>query len=146
MISIEFPPPDFRTRPAAGGRMEIFDGIRRSWVRLSPEEWVRQNFLQWLMQVKRYPKSLLAVEKEVRLGELKKKFDILVYDRDHRPWMMVECKAMEVELTEKVLLQVLRYNMALPSAILVITNGRQCHALSIRDGGAEWLEELPEHA
>jgi hypothetical protein len=146
MIRIDFPPPDFRTRTAVGGGMEIFDVVRRAWVRLSPEEWVRQNFLQWLIHVRHYPASLIAVEKEVMLGELKKKFDILVYDRQHRPWMMIECKAMDVELTEKVLMQVLRYNLAVPASVLVITNGRHCHALSVSDGAGVWLDELPDHA
>ncbi len=102
MIKIEYPEYIYKIREEAGKEL-IFDVLRKSWVRLTPEEWVRQNFLQYLVLVKKYPSSLIAVEKELMLGELKKRFDILVYDFNHRPWMMVECKAMEIALDEKVL-------------------------------------------
>ena len=83
MIKIEYPPyqPKIKTEE---GREMIFDEVRRRWVVLTPEEWVRQNFLQYLVQVMKYPASLIAVEKEIRLGELKKRFDIVVYDADTR--------------------------------------------------------------
>ncbi|MEI9943045.1 MAG: type I restriction enzyme HsdR N-terminal domain-containing protein [Chitinophagaceae bacterium] len=87
------------------------------------EEWVRQNFIQYLIQVKKYPSSLIALEKMIELGELKKRFDILVYDTDHKPWMIVECKASSVELNETVLHQLLRYNISMPAEYLIITNG-----------------------
>ena len=72
--------------------------------------------------------ELIAVEKEIQLGELKKRFDILVYDRDHKPWMLIECKAGEIKLDEKVLYQVLRYNISMPANFLVITNGQFTYA------------------
>ena len=111
--------------------MEVFDSVRRKWVRLTPEEWVRQNVLEWMTGIKAYPASLIAVEKEVRLGPLTKKFDILVYDNSHNPWLMVECKSMDVPVTEKVLMQVLRYRMSVPAGVLVVTNGIETHALAL---------------
>jgi hypothetical protein len=143
MIKIAFPEPAFRTRSHEGGT-ELFDEIRKSWVRITPEEWVRQNFIQWLIEVKKYPASLIAVEKLLMLGELKKRFDILVYNKKHQPWMMIECKAPEVNLSEKTIMQILRYNMAIPVSFIVITNGHYCYAASIMDGKAKWLNELPE--
>lgn len=125
MISINYPPHEFRLKNDEGKDF-IFDEWRRIWVRLTPEEWVRQNFLNYLVRVKGYPASLIAVEKEIQLGELKKRFDILVYDRNHGPWMLVECKAMGVALTGEVLQQVLRYGMVMPAVFLVITNGNHC--------------------
>lgn len=122
MVKVEFPKFDFRIKEEQGKEL-IFDEIRKQWVRLTPEEWVRQNFIQYLIQTKNYPSVLIAVEKEVKLGELKKRFDILVYNQQHQPWMMIECKAMEVQLTEEVLQQVLRYNISVPVEYLVITNG-----------------------
>src|SRR5260221_12305849 len=110
MIRIEYPTPQFRIKNEEGKEM-IFDGLRKLWVRLTPGEWVRQNFLQYLLQVKQYPAALIAVEKEIRLGELTKRFDILVYNSKHEPWLMVECKGMAIALTEEVLQQVLRYNI-----------------------------------
>lgn len=146
MLRVDYPRPDFRTRLRQDGVCEVFDGIRRAWVRLSPEEWVRQNFIRFLSGVRGYPLPMMAVEREIRLGTLRKKFDILVYDGSHRPWMMVECKAEDVSLTEDVLMQILRYHMALPVPFLVITNGDECHAVHIRDGQAEWLDDWPEYA
>ncbi|HQW94117.1 MAG TPA: type I restriction enzyme HsdR N-terminal domain-containing protein, partial [Ferruginibacter sp.] len=100
MIKIEYPPyqPKIKKDPAFNGRQAdrefIFDEFRKRWVVLTPEEWVRQNFLQYLTQVKKYPASLIAVEKEIKTGELKNRFDIVVYDGNTKPWMMVECKEM----------------------------------------------------
>jgi hypothetical protein len=104
---------------------------------------VRQNFLQYLLQVKQYPASLTAVEKEIRLGELKKRFDILVFDAHHQPWLMVECKGMEVALNDSVLQQVLRYNIAVPVPYLVITNGSGCFAYIRKNNQLEVLDALP---
>src|SRR4029079_850377 len=102
MIRIEYPAWPFRIKKETEKEF-IFDEFRKQWLRLTPEEWVRQNFLQYLLQVKKYPASLTAVEKEIRLGELKKRFDILVYDNQHQPWLMVECKGMDVQLNQVVL-------------------------------------------
>lgn len=144
MIRIDFSEPSLRIRSGEEGRMEVFDPVRRQWVRLTPEEWVRQNMIHWMVEVKGYPVSLMAVEKEFMLGTLRKKFDILVYDTGHNPWLLVECKAMDVPVTERVLMQALRYRMALPAGVLVVTNGIETHALSISEGGAHWLDEWPD--
>lgn len=144
MIPIEYPSHRFRTKLEEGKEF-IFDGLRKQWLRLTDEEWVRQNFLQYLVQVKQYPVSLVAVEKEIRLGELKKRFDILVYDQSHQPWLMVECKGMDIPLTEDVLHQVLRYNIAVPVPYIVITNGRYCAGFCRLNGQLEALTDLPAH-
>lgn len=110
---------------------------------LTPEEWVRQNFLQYLIHVKKYPASLIAVEKEIRLGELKKRFDIVVHDKALKPWMVIECKEMDVPLNEMVLDQVLRYNITLQVPYLVITNGSYCMAMECTNKQLTELNELP---
>lgn len=145
MIRIDFPEHNFRVKKE-DGKDFIFDELRKVWLRLTGEEWVRQNFLQYLVQVKKYPVSLVAVEKEIRLGELKKRFDILVYDSSHQPWLMVECKGMDIPLSEEVLEQVLRYNMAVPVHYMVITNGLYCAAFCRNNGKLQPVEELPGHA
>lgn len=142
MIRIEYPSFPFRIREEEGKEL-IFDELRKVWIRLTPEEWVRQNFLQYLVQVMQYPASLIAVERELKLGELKKRFDVLVYNRQHQPWMMVECKAMEVNLDEAVLQQVLRYNIAVPVPFLVITNGHYCAGFEKRHQQLHLIEALP---
>ena len=109
----------------------------------SPEEWVRQNFLQYLILIKNYPAALIAVEKLIKLGDLKKRFDIVLYDNNHHPWMIVECKEMSVALDTKVLDQVLRYNVTLQVPYLVITNGSYCYAFEIADGQMKAIDDLP---
>ncbi len=142
MIRIDYPQHEFRTK-TEGNLDWIFDDWRKRWVRLSPEEWVRQNFLQYLVKVAKYPAALIAVEKEIYVGELKKRFDILVYDDDHQPWMLVECKAMEVALTEEVLNQVLRYSITIPSPFILITNGHHCVGWKKTTSGLTSISILP---
>lgn len=142
MLVINYPEPSFRMKKE-GDKDLLFDPLRKKWILLTPEEWVRQNFLSYLVNEKNYPASLIAVEKEIKLGELKKRFDILVYDTNHQPWMMVECKAMEIELEEKVLQQVLRYNLSIPVRYIVITNGLHGFGWERKPDGLELLTELP---
>ena len=142
MIKIEYPLHSFRIKEDSGQEL-IFDELRRSWLRLTPEEWVRQNFVQYLLQVKNYPRSYIAIEKEIQLGELRKRFDILVYDKQYAPWMMIECKEMDMELNEKVLQQLLRYNMAVPVSYLVLTNGSYCVGYEKSLGKLHLLGDLP---
>ena len=143
MILIEYPAYDFRFKQEDGKEF-IFDDLRRQWIRLTPEEWVRQNMLQYLVQVKQYPASLIAVEKEIALGEMRKRFDILVH-KASRPWMVIECKEMGSPLTEKVLRQILNYNIGLQTDFLVITNGNQTYGFALLNGKAEMIQALPEY-
>ncbi len=145
MIFINYPEPDFRFKKEAGKEF-IFDKIRKQWIQITEEEWVRQNFIHYLLAEKKYPSSLIAVEKEIRLGELSKRFDVLIYDSDHKPWMLIECKAPEIKLDEKVLEQVLRYNISIPCEYLVITNGNHTFCWKMLDGKSSLLNYLPEWA
>jgi hypothetical protein len=141
MIKIEYPAPSFRMRKEKDKDF-LFDPLRKKWLLITPEEWVRQNFVQYLIQVMKYPAALIALEKEIVLGELKKRFDILVYDPSHQPWMMIECKEMKVKMDQPVLEQVLRYNMSVPVSYIVITNGSFTYGWK-RDGEFVALENLP---
>jgi hypothetical protein len=143
MIPINYPPPGFRVK-SEQGKDVIFDECRKQWVLLTPEEWVRQNFLQYLLQVKSYPASVIAVERALKLGDLKKRFDIVVF-KNSIPWMMVECKEMEVQLNEAVIRQILNYNIALQVDYLVITNGKSTFCMHLREGSFEWLPQLPDY-
>lgn len=122
MINVQFPVPQFSIK-MKGGKHFIFDSIRRRWLRLTEEEWVRQNIVAYLVQTLGYPKESIALEKEILVNGMKKRFDILVYDNSHQPWLLVECKAPGVPLSEDVLQQALRYNLSVPVAWIVITNG-----------------------
>ena len=143
MLKIEYPPYQPKIKEEKGKEF-IFDEIRKRWVLLTPEEWVRQNFLQYLTQTKKYPASLIAIEKEIKMGELKKRFDILVYDTQTKPWMIVECKEMNVALDKTVLDQVLRYNISLNVPYLVLTNGIYCMAFNLKEKKVVEIDSLPK--
>jgi hypothetical protein len=142
MIRLDYPEPGFKIK-LENGRHHVFDGIRKTWLLLTPEEWVRQNFIQYLIEVLRYPSSLIAIEKELMLHDIKKRFDLLVYDNQHQPWMLVECKAPDVVLHDAALQQVLRYNISIPVSFLVITNGATTYAWEKVDGQLKILDSLP---
>ncbi|WP_430896978.1 MULTISPECIES: type I restriction enzyme HsdR N-terminal domain-containing protein [unclassified Paraflavitalea] len=142
MIAINYPKHDFRTKTELGKTL-IFDEWRKLWVTLSPEEWVRQHVLLYLTNTLNYPSALIAIEKELDLGGMKKRFDVLVYDRNHQPWLMIECKAMDVNLDVKVLEQVMRYGISIPAPYLVITNGSYTLGWERRDGTLVPIEQFP---
>lgn len=142
MINVQFPEPDFRTKKD-GEKRYIFDAIRKMWLLLTEEEWVRQNFVAYLIKVLHYPSALIALEKEIVLNDLKKRFDILVYDKKHKPWMMIECKAPSVMLSEDVLQQVLRYNITVPVKFIVITNGEATVGWEKKESGLKMMREMP---
>lgn len=144
MIEICYPRFDFKTKDE-GKKKFIFDPLRKKWLLLTPEEWVRQNFVQYLLHEKKYPAALIALEKEIQLGEVKKRYDLLVYDSRHHPWMLVECKAMGVKLDDSVLDQILRYHAAMPVTILIITNGILCFGFKKSSGTLVSISAIPEH-
>ncbi|MBP6431445.1 MAG: type I restriction enzyme HsdR N-terminal domain-containing protein [Ferruginibacter sp.] len=120
----------------------IFDNIRNKWIVLTPEEWVRQNFLNYLINALHYPKALIAVEKEINIGDVKKRFDIIVYNKATQPWMLIECKEMNVSLSQKVLTQIINYNVVVKANFLVLTNGVNCVAYGTSNN--ELLLQLPD--
>jgi len=145
MIKIYYPHYAFKIKEEESRKEFIFDEQRKQWVRLTEEEWVRQNFAQYLLQVKKYPSSYIAVEKKMKLGEMNKRFDILVFNKAAKPWMMIECKAMNKALDKTVLWQALHYNLAIPVKYLVITNGQQCHAYQKSVLDFEEMNVLPTY-
>ena len=142
MINISFPEPSFRLKKE-GDKEYIFDQLRKRWLLLTPEEWVRQSFIQYLTEIMQYPSSLIAQEKEIRLGDLKKRFDILIYNKKHEPWMIIECKAETVALSKETLQQALRYNISVPVEFLLITNGHTTYGWEKKEGQLHTLSELP---
>ena len=141
MIVVQYPEPKFRMKNE-NGKQYVFDTIRKIWVLLTEEEWVRQNFVNYLITKLHYPSTIIALEKEILLNDLKKRFDILVYDKNHRPWMLVECKEPKLKLSEDVLQQVLRYNISVPVEYIVITNGNATVGWK-KEKEMKLLEQLP---
>jgi hypothetical protein len=120
--ALKYPPFDVRVKNT-GGQTFIFDFIRKKWLILTPEEWVRQHLLNYLVTEKKYPVSLIAIEKEIKLNDLKKRFDVVIYNTQMKPYILIECKAPFIELNTSVIEQVLRYNLVLRSGFVMITNG-----------------------
>lgn len=143
MIKINYPSYPFKIEQKEG-REHIFDPLRKKWVRLTPEEWVRQNLLQYLLQVKAYPAALIAVEKEITVGELRKRFDILVY-KNNQPWLLIECKEMNTPVEESVFHQMLRYQSALQASFMVITNGNETRGWTVKGNEILSLDALPDY-
>lgn len=121
----------------------IFDEVRKKNVILTPEEWVRQHFIHFFIQDLSYPKGKIAIEKEFTLNGLKKRFDLLVFDKDTQPFLLLECKAQSEVLSEKVLQQCLNYNIKLAVPYLAISNGDYTHAWQITAKKIIELDRFP---
>ena len=127
-----------------GGKDQIFDPCRKKWVVLTPEEWVRQNMLQYLIQVCKYPIELIAIEKTIQLGSLNKRFDILVY-QETTPWMIIECKEAKTTLNDKTILQLLQYQQVLDARFLIASNGPTTIGAEIKMGNLHMLHQFPNY-
>jgi hypothetical protein len=134
---LNLPEYSFKITGEPGNEM-IFDRVRRKYVRLTPEEWVRQNFVQYLIQKGNYPSGLMIIEAAIKLFKTKKRVDILIHDRTARPVMMVECKADDVELDENVIEQIATYNMQFKVPYLIVTNGMVNIAVKFNDDYSAW--------
>ena len=124
----------------------VFDEIRKKWIVLTPEEWVRQHLLNHLITEKNVPASLISVEKEVNLNNTKKRYDAVVYNKTMQPVMLIECKAPEVPITETTLEQTMRYNLILGVNYLLITNGLKQFVIGVENGSGKLLKELPNYS
>ena len=142
MLQINFPEHEYKFKKQNDSTY-IFDEIRKKWLELTPEEWVRQNFVQFLIQKQKFPSACIALEKLFKLGELKKRFDIVVY-KNHIPWLLIECKKADIPLQESILKQVLIYNQVLKTNILIITNGLQSFGVRVNEKGFSILDHFPE--
>jgi predicted type IV restriction endonuclease len=130
-----------------GSRTSLFDPIRRRYVALTPEEWVRQHFVNYLCSYKGYPLSLMANEVQIQLHNTRKRCDTVVYRRDLSPLMIVEYKAPEVEITQAVFDQIMRYNMVLKVDYLVVSNGLQhyCCRMDYDKQSYTFLPDIPDY-
>lgn len=134
MIQVDFPIPDFRMRRQAG-KDQLFDPIRKKWIIITPEEWVRQNFIQYLVKSLSYPAACFAIEKSLQVGELHRRTDVVVYHQ-HNPWMLIECKEPDEALNENTLQQLLGYKSVIPCSYLVATNGNLTLGFAIETSGS----------
>jgi type I site-specific restriction endonuclease len=141
---LNLPQYSFRVRGKEGEEM-ILDTLRRKYVKLTPEEWVRQNFIQYLINEGKYPSGLLGIEVMFRFNKLKRRVDILVHDRSGKPIMIVECKSTDIKIDEEVFEQIATYNMKFKVPYLVVTNGMHHYAckMNCEESKYEYLLVIP---
>jgi hypothetical protein len=146
MRELNLPPYEIKVKEV-NGRRQIFDFLRRRYVALTPEEWVRQHFVHFLVEHKGYPKGLLGNEIELRVGEKKLRCDTLLYNKELQPQMIIEYKAPDIELTQRVFDQISVYNMLLHVDYLIISNGMQhyCCRMDYEKRLYEFLREIPDY-
>ena len=146
-MEINLPPYNIKLREQDGKR-QIFDFLRRRYVALTPEEWVRQHFVNYLLNHKGYPKGLLANEVELRVGDKKLLCDTLLYNRDMTPQMIIEYKAPQIEITQHVFDQITVYNHLLHVDYLVISNGMQhyCCRMDYEKREYSFLRHIPNYS
>ncbi len=144
MNDLNLPPFAVRLREQDGKR-EIFDFLRRRYVALTPEEWVRQHFVHFLVEQKGYPRGLLANELELRIGQKKLRCDTVLYNKVLQPQMIIEYKKPEVSITQRVFNQITVYNMLLHVDYLVVSNGLQhyCCRMDYEHQSYEFLSDIP---
>ncbi|MFC4633107.1 type I restriction enzyme HsdR N-terminal domain-containing protein [Dokdonia ponticola] len=146
MQELEFPAYEFRLKNSEN-KPYIFDPIRKKFIHLTPEEWVRQHVLQFLIQTKGYPSSLINVEKEIKIYDTKKRYDIVVFNSDGTIFLVVECKRPSVAITQATFDQIARYNLLLKAELLMVTNGLQHYycAMDFEEERYHFLKELPNY-
>ena len=146
MQKLNFPTYTFRFKNSENKRL-IFDQIRKIFVVFQPEEWVRQNCIQYLIQEKKYPISLINVEKELKLNNLKKRYDIVVFNSDGTIHLIVECKSPKININQSTFDQIARYNMTLKASYLMVTNGINHYycQMDFEEERYQFLKDIPEY-
>ena len=144
-VQVNFPSFNFIVKRTETGRV-IFDSYRQKYVRLTPEEWIRQHFLEYLVRVCRYPASLIAVEMAFQYQEMRRRADVVVHDRIGRPFLMAECKAQDVKIAQSTFDQVSRYNRVVGARYLAVTNGisHYCWQVDTATGSYQFLDGIPQ--
>ena len=145
MTTLNLPSYDYKTKEIEG-KNYIFDPIRKKYLLLTPEEWVRQHFIHLLVKHYAYSKSLIRLEGGLSYNRLQKRSDIVVFDQEGKPFLLVECKAPEVKINQSVIEQASRYNLTLRCPFVVITNGLStfCFEIDFENGIFLQMKDLPK--
>lgn len=145
MEALNLPTYSFNIK-SEGQRKFIFDSLRKKYIALTPEEWVRQNFIRYLINEKNYPAGLIGVERSFEVNNLSKRCDILVYNLTGEPLLIVECKSFRVKIKQDTFDQIARYNIKYKVKYLVVTNGidHYCCRMDYINNNYEFLEYIPD--
>jgi type I site-specific restriction endonuclease len=141
--ALNLPPISHRVKESQG-KLFIFDEVRRKYVRLTPEEWVRQHLMHYLMHQRKFPRSLIKVESGLTYNKMLKRTDLRIYDRSGLPYILAECKAPEEKLGAKAVMQVSTYNKEIKAPFIVLTNGMDLFCWSTNKKDPEFLPEVPQ--
>ncbi len=146
MQKLNFPEYSFRFKSSENKTL-VFDEIRKKFVVLTPEEWVRINLVQFLIKEKNYPKSLINVEKQLKLNNTVKRYDVVVFNNDGSIFLIVECKAPTIAITQDTFDQVARYNLALEAQFLMVSNGLEHYycKMDFEEKRYVFLESIPDY-
>jgi hypothetical protein len=146
MQELNLPTYDYRLKKD-GEQVRIFDPLRKKYVALTPEEWVRQHFVNFLLTDKSVPAGLVVLEKKIIMNTMTRRPDILVYDKTADPVMIVECKAPEVKISQDTFDQIARYNSVIRAPYLIVTNGLQhyCCLMDHENNSYRFLEDVPDY-
>ena len=146
MQKLNFPSYAFRFKNSEN-KVSIFDEIRKKFIILTPEEWVRQHVVQFLLEEKKYPKSLINVEKVLKVNGLRKRYDVVVFNSDGSIFILIECKAPEIKISQATFDQIARYNMTMNSEFLMVTNGLNHYfcQMDFENEKYTFLENLPNY-
>jgi hypothetical protein len=127
------------------GNTQIFDKVRKRYIKLTPEEWVRQNFIDYLHFYKNYPLGLMAVEKVVKYNTMNMRADIVLYNKNKNPYLIVECKSPHILITQDAFYQIAKYNYGLNVNLLIVTNGRKhyCCKMDYINNNIDFLSDIP---
>ena len=147
MQKLNFPVYSFRFKNSEN-KVSIFDEIRKKFILLTPEEWVRQHVVQFLLQDKNYPKSYINVEKLIKINDLSKRYDGVVFQPNGEIFLLIECKAPEVAISQQTFDQIARYNLVLKAKYLMVTNGLNHYfcQMDFENEKYVFLKELPEYS
>jgi hypothetical protein len=147
MEALNFPEYEFRILKGKDNKNYIYDLLRHKNILLTPEEWVRQNMMRYLTGEKDYPGSLISLEAGLKVNTLVKRYDALVYDRNGRPVLLIECKAPGVKIGQPVFDQIIAYNQTIRAAYLLVTNGKKhyCCKLNTKGDRFEFLPGIPAY-
>ena len=128
-------------------KVSIFDEIRKKFIILTPEEWVRQHVVQFLLEEKKYPKPLINVEKVLKVNGLRKRYDVVVFNSDGSIFILIECKAPQIKITQTTFDQIARYNMTMKAQFLMVTNGLNHYfcKMDFENEKYVFLENLPNY-
>jgi hypothetical protein len=146
MQHLTLPTYTFQLKQSAGKSL-IFDPVRRKYVALTPEEWVRQHFINYLIHYLHYPKSLIAVERGTFYHQMAKRTDLCIYGSDRQPLVLVECKAPNVAITAEVVKQATLYNKTLQAKYVILTNGIEhfCWLVDFTTSRIQPLDRIPDY-